>query len=89
MLHTLHLLLPIFSLRCASCHFVGSSIQVMASSSSGKRHSDAEWLKHKFTIERMFVEEKKSLAETRQRLETDGFLSRESAALHLNDNHIC
>ncbi|KAF4817562.1 Ankyrin-1 [Colletotrichum siamense] len=46
----------------------------MSSSSSGKRPSDAEWLKHKLTIERMFVEEKKSLVETRQRLENDGFL---------------
>ncbi|KAH0423887.1 hypothetical protein CcaCcLH18_11881 [Colletotrichum camelliae] len=46
----------------------------MASSSSGKRPSDAEWQKHKLTIERMFVQEKKSLVETRQRLENDGFL---------------
>ncbi|KAF3803907.1 hypothetical protein GCG54_00008410 [Colletotrichum gloeosporioides] len=46
----------------------------MASSSCGKRASDEEWLKHKSNIERMFVEEKKSLVETRQRLENDGLL---------------
>ncbi|KAF5497702.1 Ankyrin repeat domain-containing protein 50 [Colletotrichum siamense] len=45
----------------------------MSSYSSGKRPSDAEWLQHIFTIERMFLEEKKSLVETRQRLENDGF----------------
>ncbi|KAF0316466.1 hypothetical protein GQ607_016315 [Colletotrichum asianum] len=45
----------------------------MASSSFGKRPSDAAWQKHRFTIERMFVNEKKSLVEIRHRLESDGF----------------
>ncbi|KAK2017097.1 hypothetical protein LZ32DRAFT_688380 [Colletotrichum eremochloae] len=49
-------------------------MKAMASSSSSKQHSDAEWRKHKFSIERMFCGENKSLAEIKHHLEHDGFM---------------
>ncbi|KAK2053928.1 ankyrin [Colletotrichum caudatum] len=43
-----------------------------SSSSSGKRHSDAEWPRHKLGIERMFFAEDKSIPEIQEYLENNG-----------------
>ncbi|KZL82922.1 ankyrin repeat containing protein [Colletotrichum incanum] len=43
-------------------------------SSSKRAARDAAWLQHKVAIERMIFQENRSLLETRQKLEEDGFL---------------
>ncbi|KAK2042677.1 ankyrin, partial [Colletotrichum somersetense] len=55
----------------ATCHF-DSLIKAMASSSSGKRPFDAEWRRHKLSIERMFFAENKSILEIQGYLEDNG-----------------
>ncbi|KXH67968.1 hypothetical protein CSAL01_00638 [Colletotrichum salicis] len=42
-------------------------------SSSRKRHSDEDWLQHRATIHRMFLQESASFSEVMRKLEEDGF----------------
>ncbi|GJC83744.1 hypothetical protein ColLi_06582 [Colletotrichum liriopes] len=43
-------------------------------SSSKRAAQDAAWLQHKVAIQRMILQENRSLLETRQKLEEDGFI---------------